>query len=343
MNQRNTLNLATLIFSSLVWLSSGFAAEKLPPLPKHSELLTIGERKIHINQRGNTSTPQAIVLLSGPNDYWHSDSAWFSLLLPELSANHRVIAIDRAGNAWSDVFTAESNYVQFADDLHLALDALNVHTVTFVVFASGNLTLHHYMSKYGQLRRVKGAVLIDPDVLTDNGVEFYSSGVPQSWITYNQEWNYYIAEGHYTERTKTFIKAEKEHVKTILSNVEKKAIDWSYFTSVLKTRKAISRQQNKVNQVSVYQTDLETSAEHPLPSTLPLVIINTDFETGYLESIDDQEQRETIIRWRDDGTEWYQSLVDHADCGFHIPLTTQDHIAPLFNVELIESSLQLIH
>ena len=72
-------------------------------LPKNSQLISIGDKEIHVRVMGekHKNIKPTIVLLSGPNENWHSDSAWFALLQPMLAQNYHVISIDRAGNAFS--------------------------------------------------------------------------------------------------------------------------------------------------------------------------------------------------------------------------------------------------
>ena len=115
-----------------------------------------------------------------------------------------------------------------------------------------------------------------------------------------------------------------------------------YFNATLKTRFQISRQQNKVNQVTVYAKDLDTAYATPLPYNIPLVIINTDFETACLNNIDDDAEKQKIIQWRNDGNAWYQYLANRSTHEHHIMLSNQDHLAPLFNYQLIEMALSLL-
>ena len=330
-----------LIFACL-FIQAPLSAEKMPPLPLNSRLIDIDGRQIHINQRGDTSSSNAIVLLSGPTDYWNSDSAWFAMLLPQLAKSHHVIAIDRPGNAWSEVYRSDSNYVQFASDVDAVLSNLQIKSVRFIAFASANITLNSYMSQFKDKRRVEGALLIDPDVLTEFSVDHYKSGVPKGWKEKNKEWNDYVAEGGYSPRSMEIRNIESKHLDSLLSEANKARVDWTYFERALDTRLVISRIQTKVNQVSVYGADVEYAYRHPLPKSLPIVVLNTDFETAYLTKIEDEKERVAVTRWRDEGDNWYRSIADAADKGFYVKLDTQDHLSPLFDLPLIESSLQML-
>ncbi len=68
-------------------------------------------------------TQPVLILLSGPNQNYHADSAWFALLQPLLAQHYQVHAIDRLGNGWSDD-DEDLSYRRFADDLARLLPKL---------------------------------------------------------------------------------------------------------------------------------------------------------------------------------------------------------------------------
>ena len=66
-------------------------------LPDKVKLISIGQRSIQSRELGKQFKNQlnipSIILLSGPNENWHSDSAWFALLQPLLAKQYHVISI----------------------------------------------------------------------------------------------------------------------------------------------------------------------------------------------------------------------------------------------------------
>jgi hypothetical protein len=98
LRQLKTLTQLGLLALSVTMIKPIQAAD----LPEHSQLVDIGNKRLHVRAMGLEETGPAIVLLSGPNYNFHSDSAWFSALQRTLARHHRVYAIDRAGDAWRD-------------------------------------------------------------------------------------------------------------------------------------------------------------------------------------------------------------------------------------------------
>jgi polyhydroxybutyrate depolymerase len=84
-----------------------FASSYTPELPKHSQLVNVDDGRIHVRTMGEQAAGEqgnrpTIVLLSGPNKYFHADSAWFVTVQRQLAKHYKVRAIDRPGNGWSD-------------------------------------------------------------------------------------------------------------------------------------------------------------------------------------------------------------------------------------------------
>ena len=81
----------------------------------------------------------AIVLIAGPNQNFHADSAWFALLQPLLAQHYRTYAIDRQSSAFSSD-TAQPSYRKFAVDLARTLPQLQAKQFLLVSFASSSIT-----------------------------------------------------------------------------------------------------------------------------------------------------------------------------------------------------------
>tara|TARA_Y100000588_G_scaffold335777_1_gene376132 strand:- start:69 stop:665 length:597 start_codon:yes stop_codon:yes gene_type:complete len=125
------------------------------PLPETSSLYTLSAGNYHVRTLGEQSDKGDVVILSGANKFFHSDSAWTSLIQPLLAEHARVHVIDRLGNAWSSTIE-EPSFAQLATDLHELLTLLGSNKVTFLSFANSNLATLMYLSNPNPNVAVKG-------------------------------------------------------------------------------------------------------------------------------------------------------------------------------------------
>jgi pimeloyl-ACP methyl ester carboxylesterase len=115
---------------------SSMLPHPLPPPPadvrEHDLRLPSGVR-LHYIEQGPRSGP-TILLLHGYSD---SSGSW-SLVMPRLPGDLRVVAIDQRGHGWSDRPEGAYTVDQFADDALEAMDALGIPSATVVGHSMGS-------------------------------------------------------------------------------------------------------------------------------------------------------------------------------------------------------------
>ena len=223
-----------------------FASSNTPELPKHSQLVTLDDGRIHVRTMGEKAAGEqrnkpTIVLLSGPNKYFHADSAWFVTVQQQLAKHYKVRAIDRPGNGWSD-FDETTSYVGFVDKLYQTLVVLDEKDVIFVTFSSGNTTASLFQKKYSQNSKIKlkGMVWIDPDIFLPHSIAMYQD-YPVTYYRKNlAELLPHLETGAWTERTLKKLVAEREEIQTLTQG---KSMDWGYYDAISQQRLLIDRQQ----------------------------------------------------------------------------------------------------
>jgi pimeloyl-ACP methyl ester carboxylesterase len=320
------------------------ADSERPAIPLHSHLIPVNGHQLHIHQKGKNLESPLLILLSGPTDNWHSDSAWWILAQNYLSNDFQTMAVDRAGQAWSSRIKQPS-YRQFSQDLQYLLSNDDFiqkdREVVFVAFASSNLSLHLLLQNPGMKQRTKGVVLIDPDVLTQHSVEHYTGETEQ----YRAGWEgleSYIRAGKYDSRIKEKTASEREHLEQLIPEKYMSLMDWDYYDAVETIRTTREYQIHKFLEASVYKDDLAAAKEQALDKKLPLVIIDTDFESAYLETIEDEKVTASIVQWRQEGIEWYFDLAQKSRCGAYWPVDTQEHLLMMTQPELIEQAINKV-
>ncbi|XQW84991.1 alpha/beta fold hydrolase [Thalassotalea piscium] len=307
-------------------------------LPKYSSLVDIGDRQLHIRTMGNKSDLPTIILLSGPNQHWHSDSAWFALLQPLLAKKYQVISVDRAGNAWSSSST-KTTYQQFALDLKALLLKLKLDNIILVNFASSNLTSVILGNELEALN-VKGMLWIDPDILLPHSISLYSD-YPANWYQSNiNKILPHIANNNWTEKT---AKRNTEQVIAIEAMLPKNyydLMDWAYFKAVQKQRLAIVNQQTLANEIAHYHQDLQVAAKQELVWNIPISIIDTDFELHGLTK--ESENYQAITKWQKEGSQWSQRISQNSQ-GQYLSIHEGNHLLMFQQPEQIENMIdQLI-
>lgn len=307
-------------------------------LPQGSELIQINGHSLHVRKMGNPEiSGPYLLLLSGPTDNWHSDSGWWALAQSVLAEDYYTVALDRSGHAWSEPI-AEPSYQQFGQDISSFINQQQ-DSVIIVAFASTNLSIHIAMQNSEAAQYIKGAVLIDPDVLTDHSINHYSTETER----YRKGWEgieQYITSGQYDENIQQKIKAEREHLKTLIPEEFESHMDWGYYDAIEAVRNTRSFQLEKFRETTHYRNDLLEAKKHPLPDSLPLVVIDSDFETAYLAKIEDESVKASIVQWRDEGRDWFFELAQSSECGAYWPLESQEHLIMMEQPELITRAVE---
>ena len=275
-------------------------------------------------------TPQSenkptVVLLSGPIDSWHSDTAWFSNMGPLLAATHNVIAIDRAGLVLAQE-DAPVGYQHFATDLAIVLKDLSVKNATVVAFASSNITLQYYFANHPNQTALSRAVLIDPDALTEYSSARYSNDA-KPFKDNAKAYQDYVAEGKYTPRVEQKNAADKAQVEALAKQSgEILTMDWRYLESLFKARLAIPNQLNLFREIARYDEDLAGVMALSWPKNIPTYIADTAFEQAYIDTSDDPEQKKELQTWQQDAADYYQRLAELNPKNRYIPISSHAHL-----------------
>lgn len=261
-----------------------------------------------------------IVLISGPIDSWHSDSAWFAAAGPALAEQYRVLAVDRAGSV-NAVANAPVGYTHFATDLAAVLLTYKINNATLVAFASGNLTAQQLLQDNTQTT-ISSVVLIDPDVLTPTSIERYSldaAPFKQNLDKYLA----YISDGKYTERVTQKNQAD---MKTLVALAGDKAVDWEYVKTVMDARLKITNQHNLFREIAQYDQDLIAAASVSWPTNVPTVVIDSQFEQEYIDHTEDQQTKQGLLEWQQDGQKYYQYLAELSDHNRYVEVDSRAHL-----------------
>lgn len=306
--------------------------------PLCAELLSVDGHQLHFETWGSKEETQkpTIVLLSGPIDTWHSDSAWWASLGPKLAKNYRVIALDRAGVVVSTP-DARVGYQHFASDLELVFNQLNIDQATLVAFASSNISVQLFLAQNPEQRAIKQVIMIDPDVLSPFSITRYKNDAAQfkqnltSYIDY-------IQAGSYIARTEQKNATEIAQLKAL--GAVAASIDWQYVEKLQQARLNIANQANLFREIAIYDQDLDAAAATQWPATMPLIVIDTDFEAKLIDEEKDLIQKQDLVTWQQDARQYYKSLTVLHPTSRYIASASREHwyqIAELTRlVELLE-------
>ncbi len=304
-----------------------------PRLPEASELVQVDDKRFHVRLMGEQHAGPAVVLLAGPNQNYHSDSAWFSLLQPVLAEKYRVYSIDRLGNGFSDA-ADDVSYRRFADDLAAVLQALEEQRVVVVAMASASISARLFYENHHQTTDIKAMLLLDPDVPTANALSVYQ-GYPADWYLANLEALIpHLASGAWTERTMEKLQAERSHAEQLVGT--NPLMDWQYFDLISQQRLLVSHQQSRAREIAAYTADLDAYADLPMLNAIPVSVIDTDFEQAQIDA--NPESAAQLRLWQQESNNWNQQQAEQAN-GQYIVLSDSDHLVPLQQPEKITAAL----
>ena len=295
--------------------------------------LEVGQGEIHVAQwqaENLGDDAPVVVLLSGPTDQWNSDSAWFARLGPRLAKTHRVVAIDRAGLVNADP-DAEVGYGPFAKDLAAVLKQLEIDRCSVIAFASANITLNRYFASQKR-HAVARVIMIDPDVITPFSMARYKKDA-QPMKDNLEKYLDYIGQGKYAERAQQKNDVEMAHLKELAGNDP--ATDWDYVEAMFSKRLEIDNLKNLFREIAIYGDDLDQALKDGFPAHIPLIVIDTNFEQGYIGHCDDAEAKAGLAAWREDAEKYYRQLTEASVEGTYLPLETQEHLLPFSDPEML--------
>ena len=294
----------------------------------NSQIITLNQHPSHLITWGDMSdkTKPELILLSGPIDSWHSDSAWWATVAEPLSKQYRVFALDRAGQVTANP-KANVGYLPLADDLHELIRVYKMQNPMVVAFASSNLTIMQYLNKHHQSQPLKAVVMIDPDVLTEFSIKRYQ-GDAEPFEQNLDKYLAYIGEGKYVDR----VKQKNANDRALIEKLAvKKPVDWSLVDKMFNHRLDIVNQQNQFREIAIYGKELASVANIPWPQSLPLMVIDTQFEQAYIEHSEDQKAIEGLSAWQQDGKQYYQGLASEATQGVYLEVKSKAHLYQVEN------------
>ena len=313
-----------------------FAELNKPTLPQGSQRVEVAGQSYHVRSLGQTTTGPAVILLAGPNQNYHSDSAWYSLLQPMLAQQYRVHAIDRLGNAWSDV-DPELSYQRFAKDLPAIISALGEQDIVLVAFASSSISARLLLQQDNPGFTTQGLLLIDPDIPLSQSVASYS-GYPVDWYQANLAALLpHLAEGRWTQRTADKLATERQQVAQLVPAAYQHLMDWQYFDLVQQQRLLLGHQQSRAREIANYANDLQLYSELELLTSVPVTIIDTEFELA--EIVKNPDRAASYQQMRAEAAQWGQRQAEISG-GHYIAVNQQEHLLMLQQPEQIMQVLQ---
>jgi pimeloyl-ACP methyl ester carboxylesterase len=305
-----------------------------------AEIMSVDGHQLHYHIWDNTqsSEPPTVVLLSGPNSSWHSDSAWWGSLAPKLAKTHKVIAIDRASLVLANS-QAKVGYSRFAQDLVQVFKTLKVEDAVLVGFASGSLSILQYLHQHPTSTAISKVILLDPDVLTEFSINRYKQDA-LPFKSNLDKYVDYINSGKYTARVKQKNAADMTLLKTLAKDDSK--VDWDYINRLFAARLEITNQLNLFKEIAQYGEDLDLAAQTSWPKHIPLIIIDSRFEQEAIDDAEDDETKAGLIAWQTDAKAYYKKWVESIDDGQYIEVDSEQHlyqfVEPQYLIKWIEKS-----
>jgi len=284
------------------------------------------KKDVHVRSMGLEHSGPAIILLSGFNKNFHSDSAWFSLLQPLIAKTHRVHVIERFGNGFSSS-AEQPSYASFVPALDKTLGLLNEKELIIVSFASANILAHLWQNSPDSqfVTSLNGMVWIDPDVLLPHSISLY-----QDWPVYwyrdaGDTLITHIEEGNWTQRTRDKLTDERTTVETLIPSQYEAEMDWLYFDLISQSRTQIDKQVTRAREIMNYHDDLNRVISADIAKSIPISVIDTDFESYDIKNAE-PEYVDGLVLWQQEGSLWSQQISEQSG-GQYIPLSNSDHMA----------------
>ncbi|NUZ11866.1 alpha/beta hydrolase [Pseudoalteromonas sp. McH1-7] len=309
------------------------------PLPQDSDLIAINEDYYHVRNVTPQTDKPTVVMLSGANLHFHSDSAWFALLQPYLSTQFNVYVIDRLGQGLSSNTSAPSMQ-KFATDLPVLFEKLDLSNVHLVSFANSNSVPLIAMQQSEDFKQKIASMLwMDPDILLPHSIAQYQGYPVDIYREWGQHLIDHVSAGKWQEKMNGKIAEEQAHVESLLEESEfAQHMDWDYFNQIMQTRYSIEAQLIRVNEMMNYHDDLELVRNWQPDSSIPITVIDSEFEQLDIEKAETEEARAGLIKWEAEGRKWSQEVAEISG-GQYLPITSTEHLIPLTHPELITQAL----
>lgn len=310
---------------------------------EQQDVVSVDNHPLHVKtwdiDSSNANKP-TVVMISGPIDSWHSDTAWFAGIAPKLAKTHKVITIDRAGLVLATP-DAPVGYDHFADDLAIVFTQFNVKNATLIAFASSNISAQLYLNRYQQADSkdpaIARVILIDPDALTPYSSARYAKDA-KPFKDNLADYLAYVSAGKYSERVAQKNAADKAQIEALLDTDNE--FDWRYTNKLFAARLIVQNQLNLFNEIARYDQDLASVMQTRWPNWMPVSIIDTDFELHYVDNSEKQQDKEELLHWREDAANYYQTVATEAKNGRYIHTENRAH---LFHIAEPNKVIELIN
>ncbi|CAI3799985.1 alpha/beta fold hydrolase [Rheinheimera sp. MM224] len=309
-----------LFYAVIGWINTA-EVKAAETLPEGVRIIKADGAEFQLRSAGLEHKGPAVVLLSGPNEHWHSDSGWFALLQPVLAAKYRTYAIDRLGQGLSSEVNNPS-YRRFAEDLTLVLTELNETEILLLSFASSSVSSLLFAHQNSALK-LQGLLLIDPDIPLPGFITLYK-GYPADWYKANlAQLLPELKTGVWTDRTAKKLQQERQLVQKLVPTDYADQMDWAYFDFMAQQRLRIERQQNRAKEIASYADDLDAYQAQPFYTKRPVSVINSDFELQKINQ--NPEQKTQLLAWQQEGDGWSKQQAERSG-GQYIELKQSDHL-----------------
>ncbi len=334
--------LVLLLVAMYAYASIKDAQARTVGLPRDSLLVDVGGRDIHVHAMGLEHDGPAVVLISGAAYGTTKDSGWWAGVQPELAKTMRVYTFDYAGYAWSDPNPEGVSYTNTADDLHAVLTALGEEEVILVGFATASNTTLVYHHRYPDEPRLRGIIWLDADVLHPEIIDWYKGGDDMSPLVLHSLIDLGVGrlfyEWGFLSRREQWVMEEK------LSDHTQAMFDWDYYDQVATMRGTRHALRAMVDCSLAYEADLDYAASLPLPTDIPLFVIQTDMLR--FQSERDPERAKVNELRGPYMTEWYHTVAENVPGGRYIHIPDSEHFAMLDQsealIEVIKDMVELV-
>lgn len=311
----------TVLFALLLFYVLPALAE--PAVPTGSRWIDCAGRRIHLHEAGHGATDTAIMLLSGPTDSWASDSAWHTALQPQLPSGVVTRIVDRLNHGLSGI-GEDGSYQRFADDLHCLMQVLPEQQHVLVAFASSNLSVLHYLHRYG-IERIKAVLLIDPDGLTPEIIHFYAEQAKPFQAAGNAD---YVRSGKFDQRAAAKVTADREHFLATLNGAP---YNQTLFDAVLAGRSDRERLIAQMADIGRYDQDILGAAKLTWPKDVPVWAVDSDFEKLAIIQSTQADERTKYQHWREQNALWMQALPGVC----YLPIDSTEHLVMVEQAKMI--------
>ena len=316
-----------------------FESSSGQPLPAGSDLYELSGHYYHVRQTMKQPDKPTVVMLSGANRHFYGDSAWFALLQPYLETKFNVVVIDRLGQGLSSK-AATPSMAQFAADLPTLFKKLGLNDVHLLSFANNNSVPLIAMQRSSEFKQQVASLLwLNPDSLMPYTNAPHQALSVDLYRNHAQELADHVVAGNWQEKVDGKTAAEKAHVEALMANNDyAQYMDWDYFNLIMQTRHSIAAQLTRVHEVMNYHDDLELVKDWQPDGSIPISIIDSDFESEDIAQADDEAVKAKLLKWQNEGRKWSQEVAA-ASGGQYISLSSTEHLIPFTHPEVIEQAL----